>query len=56
MASRDYGFTRDREEAQALQEHLNPLPRSVLRPNQYELLNGEWRFALDPEDRGLRER
>ncbi|HEV3470705.1 MAG TPA: glycoside hydrolase family 2 TIM barrel-domain containing protein [Pyrinomonadaceae bacterium] len=31
----------------------NPLPRSVVRPNEYELLDGEWRFALDPEDRGL---
>jgi len=35
---------------------LNPLPRSVLRPNQYELLDGEWRFALDHEDRGLTEK
>ena len=34
----------------------NPLPRAVLRPNQYQLLDGEWRFAVDPEDRGLRER
>jgi beta-galactosidase/beta-glucuronidase len=34
----------------------NPLPRAVLRPNSYWLLDGEWRFALDPEDRGVRER
>ena len=35
---------------------INPLPRSVIRPNAYLLLDGEWRFALDPEDGGLRER
>ena len=34
----------------------NPLPRAVLRPNSFWLLDGEWRFALDLEDRGLRER
>jgi len=34
----------------------NPLPRAVLRPNSYWLLDGVWRFALDPEDRGVRER
>lgn len=34
----------------------NPLPRAVLRPNSYWLLDGEWQFALDPEDKGLRER
>ena len=34
----------------------NQLPRSVLRRNAFELLDGEWRFALDAEDRGLDER
>lgn len=33
----------------------NPLPRSVVRPNAFQLLDGEWRFALDLEDKGLRE-
>jgi len=31
----------------------NPLPRSILRRDAYELLDGEWRFALDTEDEGL---
>ncbi|HYE16721.1 MAG TPA: glycoside hydrolase family 2 TIM barrel-domain containing protein [Pyrinomonadaceae bacterium] len=53
MTITDFGFTRDREGAQAVQEYLNPLPRSVVRPNEYELLDGEWRFDLDLEDRGL---
>lgn len=33
----------------------NPLPRAVLRTNNYLLLDGEWNFALDPDDAGLRE-
>ena len=52
----DHGFTRDHQHGQTIGEFLNPLPRSVVRPNAYVLLDGEWRFALDPEDRGLRER
>ncbi|MEW5930666.1 MAG: sugar-binding domain-containing protein [Gemmatimonadota bacterium] len=51
--SEEYGFVQDREAARAVQEYLNPLPRSVTRPDAYELLDGEWRFALDLEDRGL---
>ena len=42
--------------AEVVRQHSNPLPRAVSRPNEYELLDGEWRFALDPEDRGLREK
>ena len=33
----------------------NPLPRAVTRGGDYALLDGEWRFALDPDDRGLAE-
>lgn len=34
---------------------VNPLPRSISRRNIFELLDGEWQFALDPGDKGLRE-
>ena len=34
---------------------VNPLPRAVLRHNSFVLLDGEWRFALDAEDKGLQE-
>lgn len=34
---------------------VNELPRAVLRSNTYLLLDGEWKFALDTDDRGLRE-
>src|SRR5688572_27585116 len=33
----------------------NPLPRSVHRREDYRLLDGKWKFALDTEDRGLKE-
>lgn len=32
----------------------NLLPRTVLRSNAYMLLDGEWKFAMDPNDEGLR--
>ncbi len=32
---------------------LNPLPRAVLRKNNFVLLDGEWKFDLDPEDSGI---
>lgn len=51
----DFSFVRDRKDAQVAQNYLNPLPRSVTRRGKHELLDGEWRFELDTEDRGLRE-
>lgn len=36
-------------------EKDNPLPRSILRREAFVLLDGEWRFALDSENRGLKE-
>jgi beta-galactosidase/beta-glucuronidase len=56
VTSSDFVFIRDREEAQAVEEYLNPLPRSIVRPNEYELLNGVWRFEIDLEERGLGEK
>ncbi|RYY21215.1 MAG: glycoside hydrolase family 2, partial [Sphingobacteriaceae bacterium] len=43
-----------REETDTL-DYINPLPRAVIRPNSFTLLDGEWKFALDNEDRGLLE-
>jgi beta-galactosidase/beta-glucuronidase len=43
------------EEALAEDHVINLIPRAVLRPNTSILLDGEWRFALDQEERGLRE-
>ena len=56
MANGDFGFTQDRENAQAVHEYLNPLPRAIIRPSDVELLDGEWHFALDLENQGLVEK
>lgn len=46
----NYGFAKSREEAH---EEENPFPRAVLRSNSYQLLDGEWNFAVDTDDQGL---
>ncbi|MEO5985265.1 MAG: sugar-binding domain-containing protein [Ferruginibacter sp.] len=51
----NYGLTRTKEESLDSGEIVNLLPRAVLRSNAYILLNGEWRFSLDPEDIGLQQ-
>jgi beta-galactosidase/beta-glucuronidase len=56
MAYDDQTLTPDRKDWPAFVAKLNPLPRSVVRPGEYELLDGEWRFALDLDDHGLGER
>ncbi|WP_151088384.1 sugar-binding domain-containing protein [Hymenobacter baengnokdamensis] len=42
-------------EANPTAETDNSLPRAVLRPGTHFLLDGTWRFALDPADIGLTE-
>ncbi|GAB4024727.1 glycoside hydrolase family 2 protein [Spirosoma koreense] len=46
-------FSASRPEEVAGAEPENLLPRAVLRPNNYVLLDGEWQVTLDPEDRGI---
>ncbi|GAB4029744.1 glycoside hydrolase family 2 protein [Spirosoma gilvum] len=46
-------FSASRPESSTGSEEENLLPRAVLRPNNYLLLDGEWRFALDTDDRGI---
>jgi beta-galactosidase/beta-glucuronidase len=53
MANSDYQF--DQRDATAVLDDFNPLPRSVVRRTPFALLDGEWRFALDIENRGLEE-
>jgi beta-galactosidase/beta-glucuronidase len=50
------GFSASLPESTTPTEPENLLPRAVLRPNEYVLLDGEWRFALDPNDRGMLDR
>ncbi len=49
-------FSEKKEEKIKADYLTSPLPRAVLRPNSYLLLDGEWRFAHDVEDKGLQER
>lgn len=50
----NFGFSDSKEEL-ATVDYVNPLPRAVIRPNSFTLLDGEWKFALDRDDRGLQE-
>ncbi|RSK50146.1 glycoside hydrolase family 2 protein [Hymenobacter rigui] len=50
-ANSNFGFSTSQHDIRT----ANPLPRAVLRTNNYLLLDGEWKFALDPEDAGLRD-
>ena len=51
----NYGLSKSKEEAFAEEDFTDLLPRAVIRPNTFILLDGEWRFELDTEDRGLQE-
>jgi hypothetical protein len=51
----NYGLSKSKEEALSTDIFVDPLPRAVLRPNNFVLLDGEWNFSLDTEDRGLQE-
>lgn len=51
----NYGLTKSSEEGQIEEQFVNPLPRAVLRSNSFMLLDGEWGFAIDKDDRGLQE-
>ena len=46
----NHGLTQSREEKPAV---LPSLPRAVNRPDSFLLLDGEWQFALDADDRGI---
>ncbi|MBV9203128.1 MAG: glycoside hydrolase family 2, partial [Alphaproteobacteria bacterium] len=57
MAEAVASFRSNGKDAHVVEEHLNPLPRSIIRRlSAYELLDGEWQFEPDLEDRGLGER
>ncbi|MEJ7560611.1 MAG: sugar-binding domain-containing protein [Pedobacter sp.] len=51
----NYSLTKGREEGFYDEEYVNPLPRAVIRPNAFIMLDGDWNFALDTEDKGMSE-
>ncbi|WP_293894997.1 glycoside hydrolase family 2 protein [Flavobacterium sp.] len=50
---RNYGLSKVKEENFNEEVFLNPIPRSVLRPNAFIILDGEWRFSEDHDGSGL---
>ena len=56
MTASEFELSSKQVPASAGPDEANPLPRSVARSGEFELLDGEWRFALDLADKGLRER
>lgn len=51
----NYGLAKSKEEKIAEDNVINPLPRAVFRPNSFQLLDGEWNFSIDTDDKGLHE-
>ncbi len=51
----NYSTSRSLEDAYAEDNFVDPLPRAVVRSSSPVLLDGEWRFALDLEERGMLE-
>ncbi len=52
----NYGFAKSQEESPEDENYIDLLPRAVIRPNSFVLLDGDWRFAHDPEDKGLNQK
>ncbi|EOR93630.1 Beta-galactosidase [Arcticibacter svalbardensis MN12-7] len=51
----NYSLTNCQEEEGTEELYHNPLPRAVVRPNSFTLLDGEWKFAVDLENKGISE-
>ena len=49
----NYNLTKSKEEKFEDENYVNPLPRAVVRPNSFMLLDGIWSFAIDPDDSGV---
>jgi hypothetical protein len=52
----NYSTSKSKEESSAEDNFINLLPRAVIRPNAPVLLDGEWKFSIDSEDVGLKEK
>ncbi|MBJ6109380.1 glycoside hydrolase family 2 [Hymenobacter sp. BT523] len=51
----NYSLSASRPEEETPEDFTNPLPRAVLRMSSHVLLDGQWKFAHDAEDVGLRD-
>ncbi|WP_432714379.1 sugar-binding domain-containing protein [Pedobacter sp.] len=48
----NYNLTKTKEE-NIDEGYINPLPRAVMRPNSFLLLDGDWKFSYDSENLGI---
>jgi beta-galactosidase/beta-glucuronidase len=56
MAHDNFNQTFDQHDlVNVIADKNNPLPRSILRREDFVLLDGDWRFTLDVENQGLQE-
>ncbi|WP_046242999.1 glycoside hydrolase family 2 protein [Hymenobacter terrenus] len=51
----NYSLSASNPDVEPAEDFDNPLPRAVLRMNNHVLLDGQWHFAHDVEDIGLRD-
>ena len=51
----NYSLTKHIKDNDEGDTYINPLPRAVIRPNSFLLLDGSWRFSPDPENRGIKD-
>jgi beta-galactosidase/beta-glucuronidase len=51
----NYGLSKSKEESHSTDTFIDPIPRAVLRPTNFILLDGEWKFSMDSDDKGLQE-
>ncbi len=51
----NYSLTKCKDDKESEEGFVNLLPRAVLRPNSFVLLDGSWNFEHDPENKGIAE-
>jgi hypothetical protein len=51
----NYSTSKSKEAWYSDDHFINPLPRAVMRPNTPILLDGDWKFSLDNDDKGREE-
>ncbi len=56
VSETEVALTGEREHVKRLQPYLDSRPRSIVRPGEFVLLDGVWRFERDPENRGLEQK
>jgi hypothetical protein len=52
----NYSSSKIKEDNVGDVNYSNPLPRAVIRPNTYVLLDGDWQISPDPNNVGLQEK